>query len=206
MLATMSRSEFFESPAPREAPEPREPRLPPWFQAPRGELPCAVSLGGVLARSEEAVVGVGGGLAFTTGFELSVYAFSFGEDLEGDRFGRGGPFDRTPTEGGEIAPWVLRIGIEYADGSKLMSTLPRRRDEIGGDDEADHPPTMGYQRGTGWHRESHQVFWCWPLPPPGPMQLICEWPAMEIDLTRREFDAQSILDASARAEAIFSPT
>jgi hypothetical protein len=62
---------------------------------------------------------------------------------------------------------------------------------------------MRPQRGTGWYREWHHDFWCWPLPPSGPLQLICEWPQMEIPLTRREVDAQLILDASARAEEIF---
>jgi hypothetical protein len=185
-------SGFFEAPPPQPKTEPREPRLPVWFQAPRGELPCAVPLGEVIARNSRAVVGVSGGLAYTTGFELSFYAFSLGERPEIE------PFDRGAMKGGELVPEILRVGLEYADDSKLMSTNPRRLD----DREADDRPTMGPKRGSGWHREWQHDFWCWPLPPAGPLQLICEWPAMEIGLERREVDAQLILEAAARAQRI----
>jgi hypothetical protein len=189
-------SGFFEAPPPQPKTEPREPRLPAWLQAPRGELPCAVPLGEVIARNDRAVVGVGGGLAYTTGFELSFYAFS----LEGRP--EIAPFDRETMESGELAPEILRVGLEYADGSKLMSTNPRRWGDE--DSETEDRPTMGPKRGSGWDREWQHVFWCWPLPPAGPMQLVCEWPAMEIGLERVELDAQLILDAAARAQRVLS--
>lgn len=196
MLAAMS--DFFEAPPPQPKPELREPRPPAWCQAPRGELPCAVALGEVIARNDKAVVGVAGGLAFTTGFELDVYAFSLGERPEIE------PFDRGAIENGGLPPEIVRVGLEYADGSKLMSTNPRRWGGEDEEDQAEDRPTMRPQRGTGRHREWRQVFWCWPLPPPGPLQLICEWPAMEIGLTRREIQAQPVLDAAARAQRILS--
>ena len=43
----------------------------------------------------------------------------------------------------------------------------------------------------------------WPLPPPGPLTLVCEWPAMQLPLTCSELDAQTILDAADRAQVIF---
>ena len=55
--------------------------------------------------------------------------------------------------------------------------------------------------GGGSWRQSQ---WVWPLPPPGAVTLVCEWPAMDIPLTRRELDAQTILDAAKRAQVIFS--
>jgi hypothetical protein len=155
-----------------------------------------VPLGETIARNDKAVIGVAGGLVYTTGFELRFYVFTPEPvpDLE--------PFDRQALEEGELPPEFLRVGLEYSDGSKLMNTNPRR---LPGEDEGDvdSGPTMRPQRGTGWYREWHHDFWCWPLPPSGPLQLICEWPQMEIPLTRREVDAQLILDASARAEEIF---
>jgi len=36
------------------------------------------------------------------------------------------------------------------------------------------------------------------------MILACEWPAMNVPLTRHELDAQTILDAAKRAQVIFS--
>jgi hypothetical protein len=190
-------SGFFEAPPPQPKTEPREPRMPVWFQAPRGELPCAVPLGEMIARNDKAAIGVAGGLAYTTGFELKFYVFTPEPtpDLE--------PFDRRALEEGGLPSEFLRVGLEYADGSKLMNTTRRRwpDESKAGEDEA--RPTMTPQRGTGWYREWHHDFWCWPLPPSGALQLICEWPQMEIPLTRKEVDAQLILDAAARAEEIF---
>ena len=57
--------------------------------------------------------------------------------------------------------------------------------------------------GGGGGRWSHTL-WVWPLPPPGPLTLVCEWPAMGIAVTRSELDAKPILDAAARAQVIFS--
>jgi hypothetical protein len=193
-LATMSG--FFEAPPPQPTTESREPRLPVWYQAPRGELPCAVPLGEVFARNYKAVVGLAGGLAYTTGFELSFYAFALEARPEIE------PFDREAMQEGDLPDEILRVGLEYSDGSKLMSTNPRRWPDEDESDEAEDRPTMRPQRGTGWHREWRHDFWCWPLPPPGPLQLVCEWPAMEIALTRYEIDAQLILDAAARAQKI----
>ena len=147
-------SGFFEAPPPQPKTEPHEPRLPVWYQAPRGELPCAVPLGEVIARNDRAVVGVGGGLAYSTGFELSFYVFSLEERPEIE------PFCRETMEDGELAPEILRVGLEYADGSKLMSTNPRRWGEQDEDGGAEDRPTMGPQRGSGRHQEWQHDFWC----------------------------------------------
>jgi len=43
----------------------------------------------------------------------------------------------------------------------------------------------------------------WPLPPPGPLSFVCEWPAAGIPLSRAQIDGQSIIDAAPRAQTIF---
>jgi len=196
-------SAFFEAPPPQPRTEPGEPRLPVWFQAPRGQLPCAIPLGEIIARNDKAVVGVAGGLAYTTGFELSFYVFTPDATPVESGFERG-PFDRMGLDRGELPPEFLRLGLEYADGSKSMNTNPPHLPDDDEDNEDQTKPTMRPQRGKGWHREWQQDFWCWPLPASGALQLICEWPAMEIGLTRFEVDAQLILDASEQAQEIIS--
>ena len=44
----------------------------------------------------------------------------------------------------------------------------------------------------------------WPLPPPGSMTFVVEWPAQDIPLTRYEIDVQPLHDAAERAQVIFS--
>jgi hypothetical protein len=57
--------------------------------------------------------------------------------------------------------------------------------------------------GGGGGGRFHQGYWVSPLPPPGPIALVCEWPAAGISLARYELDAQLLVDAAERARAIF---
>jgi len=41
------------------------------------------------------------------------------------------------------------------------------------------------------------------LPPPGPLAFVCEWPTRHIPETRAEIDASLVLEAAARAVAIW---
>ena len=42
-------------------------------------------------------------------------------------------------------------------------------------------------------------WWTWPLPPAGPLEFVCEWPAFDIAESRVGIDAQLILDAAQRS-------
>jgi hypothetical protein len=98
-----------------------------------------------------------------------------------------------------IPPEVLRIGVQFSDGSKATNT--------GGFHHGRHAPAgpvMHPRGGGGGGGRWSQTQWVWPLPPPGPLTLVCEWPAMGIAVTRSELDAKPILDAAARAQVIFS--
>jgi hypothetical protein len=43
----------------------------------------------------------------------------------------------------------------------------------------------------------------WPLPPPGPLVLACEWSAFNIGEERAQVDAQLILDAPKHSVQIW---
>jgi hypothetical protein len=62
---------------------------------------------------------------------------------------------------------------------------------------------MHHGGGGGGGGDWRQSEWVWPLPPPGPLAFVCEWPAAGIPLSRSEINAQMILDAARRAEVIF---
>jgi hypothetical protein len=160
-------------------------------------LPGIVGLELVLARTPTVAVCVSLVGAHASGFELDVLVLSDpGADEDVDPFfmqRRRGPRD---TDEGS-----LRFGVQFADGRKatnIGSPRPPRRDE-----QPEGPvltPRGGGGGGTRWS----QQFWVWPLPPPGSLALVCEWPALSIPLTRHEIDAQSILDAAGRAQEIFA--
>ncbi len=57
--------------------------------------------------------------------------------------------------------------------------------------------------GGGGERAWDMRFWLWPLPPPGLLAFVAEWPLGGIALTRVEVDADPIVQAAAEAETLW---
>jgi hypothetical protein len=49
----------------------------------------------------------------------------------------------------------------------------------------------------------HSGYWLWPLPPPGPLRISCEWPVADIELTSAELDASAIVAAAERSTPLW---
>ena len=92
----------------------------------------------------------------------------------------------------------LRFGVEFADGAKATNLPgpPGPPGEPAG-------PLLLQRGGGGGGSRWDQTYWVWPLPPPGPLAFVCEWPAEEISLTRAEIDAELVLGAAAKAEILW---
>ena len=48
-----------------------------------------------------------------------------------------------------------------------------------------------------------QEYWVWPLPSGDSFDLVCEWPAAGIPLTRSAIDAAPVIEAAARVRRAF---
>lgn len=154
----------------------------------------------VIAQTEEVAVCVSRLAGYPTGFEfeLRTLAAPGHEDLELDpimfgphRHGRRGREQ-------ELEDDVLRFGVQFADGSKATNVAGFHSPE-----DPPDAPVMHSGGGGGGGGDWRQTEWVWPLPPPGPLSFVCEWPAAEIPLTRAELDARIVIDAAARAQVIF---
>ncbi len=200
---------FFEPPPSA----PRGPDVPapvPWWQAPRNELGAQVPLRLVLARSERVAIALVGATAYTTGVELRIavrWRRHVADDSEGlyddpfeDPFGLA-MMHRRPT--GELSPEILRFGIQFSDGRK--ATTVGGFPWADGDDAAEEPtgPVLMQGAAGGGDGEWDGDYWLWPLPPPGPLTFVVEWPSAQIELTKHEVDAALILQASALSEKLW---
>ena len=199
-------SRFFEPP-PDPWPEQAAPaNPPPWTGRPQGPPLGVVVSDLLLARSDQAAIYVEYLDAYPDGFELAVRAstsVAYHElAREGDRFGPDA-FGRNWPRVGErrdvLPPQVLRVGVQFADGRVATSIAGHDR-PIGG--PVMHP-LGGDGRGGSGERRFRQGYWISPLPPPGPVAVLCEWPAVEIPMVREEIDARLILDAAEKARAMF---
>jgi hypothetical protein len=189
-------SDFF-GPPPEPPREPPRPPRPPWHGPPDGTLPGIVPLEVVLARSNAAAVCLSRVAAYPTGFtfDLLVLADPDGDvDLDPLLFGRPGRRRVGPDE-------PLRLGVQFADGARATNVGGAPRAAFG---ERPSGPLLLARGGGGGGTTWHQTQWVWPLPPPGPLAFVCEWPAGGIELSRHEIDAQQVLDAARRALVIFA--
>ena len=199
-------SQFFELP-PNPWPAqtgPGDP--PPWTGRPHGR-PLGVAVSDLLlARSDQAAIYVDYLDAYPDGFELEIRAStSLGYDelaREGDG-SRPDPFGQCWPMAGErrdvLPPQILRVGVQFADGRAATSIGGHHR-PVGGPVML---PLSGGGRGGSGASCFHQGYWISPLPPPGPLAVLCAWPAVEIPVTRHEIDARMILDAAEAARAMF---
>jgi hypothetical protein len=198
-------SDFFEPPPPPPRREPRERMLPPWLGPPNGTVPGVVALEIPLVRTERFAIFITRLDAYPEGFGFDVFALAApGQDEEGlpDPMLFGPGPHRLRHGRGEIPDDVLRIGVQFSDGRKATNTagFPRGSADFENPPEG---PVLHSGGGGGGGGSWHQSEWVWPLPPPGPLAFVCQWPAASIPLTRHEIDAQVILDAAARAQVVF---
>ena len=183
---------FFEALPPPE-PIDRPARQRPVWAKPEAVLPGVVAVERVLGRSDDAVVAIGGIAGYPNGFEFTLAAI-----LRVDR--RGGPMlmHLHPFEPDDPVPdRFLRLGVEFSDGRRATNLSPPMY--MADPSRAPAGPMLTPNGGGGGPRRNDQTYWVFPLPPPGPVAIVCEWPAYGIDESRIELDAALIIGASTRA-------
>jgi hypothetical protein len=148
----------------------------------------------VLGRSDDAVVAIGGIAGYPNGFEFTIAAIL--------RVGR---------RGGPVTPHLhafdpddappdrfLRLGVEFSDGRRATNLSPPRMPAADPSNEPTGPMLMPRAAGGG-PRRNDSTYWVWPLPPPGLLAIVCEWPAYGVEESRISLDAALIIEASLRA-------
>ena len=195
---------FFEAPRlpPESEPPWIEPEPKPWHGPPPRALPGRLADTLLLAHTDRVAVAVGDLAAYTTGFTFTLQSiarrFDPREWSRFDAFNMGPP--RSATE--ELPPELLRFGVEFADGGRATSldVFGRHSDDPA---EPPQPPLLQPRGGGGgggyW---SHDV-WVWPLPPAGPLTFACEWPALDIALSRIDIDAERLREAAGRSRLLW---
>jgi hypothetical protein len=181
---------------------------------PQGVLPGVVAVELVLGRDAHTAVFVGSLEVYPARVEFTVRMITASRDwLPGpprgprpptDPAGRGGSQEPGPGAGLRSALESLQLVVEFSDGRKAVSVgRSAPSDEL----ERVGPVLWAGGRsgggsiggGTSWF----QGFSLWPLPPPGPLRFVCEWPAAGLAVSHAEIDAQPVLDAAARARVVF---
>ena len=109
----------------------------------------------------------------------------------------------------------LRWGLQFSDGVRVTSVDTSPWFEQPNQDHArphaaddwtwtPSHPVLHQGGGGGGMRRYDVEYWLWPLPPPGPVLVACEWGDMGIDLTTQSIDAGPFLEAATRAQPLWS--
>jgi hypothetical protein len=194
---------FFKPPPP-PPPPPERWRRPEWM-LPDNYLGEPVPTDVELARSVKVRIIVRHLIAYPTGIEFQlvglVHPDARSDEAVGGFVGR--PYYSERNEDPSRLPdGLFRFGIEFADGSKA-TTL---QDHHIAYDGPNHPPTPWLQPSSGGGSSPGHLsagYWVWPLPPPGPLAFVCEWPALGIPLTRREIDSGPIRVAAVQTTPLW---
>jgi hypothetical protein len=185
---------FFELPPP--LPEAEDEGLPgPWFEPPHNVLGTAVPLQLVIAQTDAVPVAVDRATAYPSGVDLTV---TVRRRTKARRVREHFPFGSHFDLDDDLRDDVLRFGVQFADGRKATSleAFPS-----GDEDPAGPVLTSHGARGGGSLYESG--FWLYPLPPPGALAFVCEWPSEGISLSRVEIDASLIREAAEKAKELW---
>lgn len=187
-------SSFFPSPDQEPTPQPVAPAQPPWLNPPEDEYPVRVLVREFLAQTDGTALTVSHVDVYSTGVSIRIewvvrrrnetvaewqtatgaHYFAFGvEDSGSER----------------------RFGLALGDGT-VVTTVDRLRGRARFDEEPAGWSLMDQGGGgTGGERQfsSSCRLWLWPLPPPGPIELVGEWGARGIAESRLVLDGTALL-------------
>jgi hypothetical protein len=162
----------------------------------RLEFGRAIAINQPLFRTEHAAAHVPVITVFSNAFEFELELHTRSDDLTPKDFFYGpGVMKTLEQHAGELPPWLLRIGIAYADGRKATSF-----DAWAEREAADRLVMQHYGGGGGGRRWQHR-YRIRPLPPAGLVTLVVEWPAAGVAETRVSIDSAPLLEAAAGIQA-----
>jgi hypothetical protein len=162
-----------------------DPDLLRRLNAPENEVPVAVPVNRLLARTPDLAVAIIGVQAYTTGIAFELAARAREGAVPGLDRGLGEIF-------WEQRPGTPRflLGVEFSDGRRASSLpFPGRSGDI-----------VFHQSGGGGGETSvDQSWWLSPLPPDGPLRVVARCPVIGLEETVVELDGTAIRRAGESA-------
>lgn len=178
---------------------------PGYLGLPENEVPVGVAVSAVLGRSEQVAVALFGAYAYRSGVSLDI-AVRFRTDPSPRRGTR--VFElisarHRPASQDELAERLL-LGVEFSDGrsaTNLDQSWPRHASED--DSTRDTEPLLQPYSGGGGGRRYDQKYFLSPLPPAGPLTVVCTWSAFGLAETHTIVDGSAMAAAGAQVQVLW---
>lgn len=172
------------------------------FSAPDNEAPVAVPTSTVLARSADAAVMLTSTLAYSTGteFHLSIRVRPRPDRRPKPLFQLMHRADFDETDPNQ----AFLLGVQFADGRRAM-TSGRRGMPAPNDADDEQAVVLAFGNSSGSGNTYDLTLWMSPLPPPGPVTLVCRWPELGIEETQVNLDGAAIAAAGHAGAELWPP-
>lgn len=157
------------------------------FSPPDNEVPAAVGVSGVIARSDDVAILLVGLARYTAGLQIDLAIRRRLDPDEQD------PMHMTYNAG-------LLVGVELADGRTVVygygygdrSTAP-----------AAGEPVLTHRNGGGGGREWSSSLWLTPAPPPGDLVVVVAAPNLGVDESAVTVPAEALRAAAGKTEVLW---
>ncbi len=163
---------------------------------PQNEAPVAIPINAVLGRGPDAAILFMSAHVYSSGTEFTLNIRVRPRARRIPLHELIGGFHRRSDP--ESVDRRLLLGVEYSDGRRAATFVMHGPPILGQDDGPDSISlTLGSSSG------SEDVYdlslWLCPLPPPGPVTLVCLWPEFDITETKVTLDGATIAAAGSAA-------
>jgi hypothetical protein len=199
---------FFEPlpPLPEPQEQPTGWRPPLWDRPSEAILGAPAAISALFAKTDRLAVALRNVTAFPNGFTFDLV-------IVGNPMTPRDPMaHHMAMMGGPGMRRGPRVGLEFADGTRVseggpmpfpgqMLTSTFQKDPQG----VPTTPFLTSRGGGGGSDHFAMQFWCFPLPPPGPMHVYVEWADADIAETMVTLDATSIINAAPNAVTLWNP-
>lgn len=165
------------------------------WEPPRDRLAGPVAFSAVVGRSPRGVVAVQHLSAVPEGFEFDVVAYSRVRAEWDPMYGLAGVRRRPGEDARGLGPEHLRFGVLFSDGRRATNLGPPMATPEG----AHRGIWMRSFSGEADQERARARYWVSPLPPPGPVTFVCEWPVYDVPESRVEIDGALLHEAASRA-------
>ncbi|MCK3768704.1 hypothetical protein MZK47_03355 [Microbacterium aerolatum] len=184
-----------------DVPEPqeRESSQPRWWAAPEDEMPALFPASEILATTDHVAVALMGAAIYRDGIEFRLERRLRRNGLPTQEWNKlCGAFMEHHPWGDPMDPaGRLRFGLVLGDGERVFADQSR----FFGDGDPMAEPTHhtlnrrgGGGGGDGNSYSGSDGLWLWPAPPAGPIELVMQWPAFNIDERRVILDGNGMLE------------
>ena len=192
-----------------EFPEPEEAESsqPPWWAAPEDELPALFPVSELIAVTDYVAIALVGAFVYRDGIELRIERRLRRTGLPLGEWNElcATFMEHWPMGGRSDQQGRLRFGLILGDGERVVLDSPF----FGGVDPSVKPEghTLARRQGGGGGGGSTysatDSLWVWPMPPEGSMELVMQWPALDVGERRVHLDATQMRRLALQAKPLW---